>query len=246
MHPTVLVASPVRNRAWVLPDFLGALERLEYPAERLSYHFLVNDCVDESPALLHAWASAHPQVTVEELNTGVPGWNRQRWPHYNYDNLALLRNRLLDRFLASDASYLFSVDSDIIVPPSALDALVAADKPVISGVIANLPGLAVEVSPIHNFLFREAKGYRHVSTVPAGVFEVDLTGAVYLIRRDVIAAGVRYEGRRTGEDVGFCEQAKSKGFQLWCHGDVRCDHRMLEPPQQGPTGRLRLRLPPPL
>jgi hypothetical protein len=130
------------------------------------------------------------------------------------------------------------VDSDVIVPPHALHELVAADKPVVAGVIANLPGLSVEESPAHNFLFRCGDLYRHERTVPEGVFEVDLTGAVVLIRRDVVEAGVRYEGRRSGEDVGFCEQAKAKGFRLWCHGGVRCDHRMNDPAQPTPSERI--------
>jgi hypothetical protein len=235
VDPEVMIASPVRNRAWILPEFLAALDGIDYPPERLRYYFLLNDSVDCSGDILRAWAAGRPNAAVEQVDRGVAGWNRYTLPHYDYGNLAWLRNRILDRFLASGASHLFTVDSDVLVPPHALRALLAADKDVIAGVIANLPGLTVEQSPVHNFLFRAGDLYRHQATVPDGPFEVDLTGAVILIRRAVPAAGVRYEARPWGEDVGFCEQAKAHGFRLWCHGGVRCRHRMDDPAQPKPS-----------
>jgi hypothetical protein len=237
MPSHVMIASPVRNRAWVLPEFLAALDRLEFPQDRLSFYFLANDCADASPQILRSWAAERPRAVVEEVNTGVPGWNRYRWPHYDYGNLAFLRNRILKRFLESACTHLFSVDSDVIVPPHALARLLAADRPVVAGVISNFPGLPVEDSPAHNFLFLVDGHYRHQRHVPEGLFEVDLTGAVVLIRRDVVEAGVRYEGHPSGEDAGFCEQAKARGFRLWCHGGVRCQHRMDDPQQPRPSRR---------
>ncbi len=230
-----MIVSPVRNRAWVLPDFLAALDGLNYPPDCISYHFLVNDCIDATAEVLRNWTASRSRATVEELDTHVQGWNRYAWPRYSYVNLALLRNHLLDRFLGSDAAYLFSVDSDVIVPAHGLRELIAANRAVVAGVISNLPGLPPEASPIHNFLFRAGEYYRHEAKVPDGLFEVDLTGAAILIRRDVIATGVRYRGTRSGEDASFCEQVQAKGFQLWCHGGVRCQHRMEDPQHPMPS-----------
>jgi hypothetical protein len=181
--------------------------------------------------VVRAWAAGRPRTEVEEIHTGVAGWNRYRWPHYDYANLASLRNRILERFLQSHAAYLFSVDSDILVPPHALRYLLAADKPVIAGVIANLPGFSVESSPAHNFLLNDRGRYRQERAVPSAIFRVAITGAVALIRREVIAAGVRYDASVSTEDVGFCTQAERRGFGLWCHGAVRCVHRMDDPGQ---------------
>ncbi len=238
MQPTVFIASPVRNRAWVLPAFLDSLEKLDHPAEAVSHHFLINDCVDASGQILRDWASRRQRAVVEEVRTGVVGWNRYQYPHYDFRNLARLRNHLLERFLASGSSHLFSVDSDVLVPPHALRYLLRAERPVVAAVIANLPGCSVEASSAHNFLLRRDGRYRHEPGVPTGIFEVDLTGAVVLIRREVIEAGARYGEHSSGEDLAFCRQTQALGFGLWCHGMVRCVHRMDDP---GQTQRLAQR-----
>jgi len=250
-----MVASPVRNRAWILPEFLAALRALDHPPPCLSFYFLANDCTDASVDILRAWDAPGSAVRVEERSTGVVGWNRYQWPRYDFDNLANLRNHIVARFLESAATHLFSVDSDIVVPPSALRELLVADRPVVAGVISNFPGVPVEESPAHNFMFRSGNLYAHSRTVPAGVFEVDVTGAVVLIRRDVLEAGVRYAAHGWGEDIAFCEHARRRGFHLWAHGGVRCEHRMEDPgmrrgtagpfPNQGGQRAPRPRLPVP-
>lgn len=226
--PHVLISSPIRNRAWILPEFLAAIEALDYDSDRLSYYFLANDCADDSAAILRAWCARRAAV-IEEVDTGIVGWNRYARPHYDYGNLANLRNRILARFLREDASHLFSVDSDVIVRTDTLRALVEADQPVVAAVIANLPGVPVERCPARNYLFWDGHNYRHGADLPPGLCQVDVTGAVYLIRRDVVASGARYSGGAQGEDIGFCEAARQRGFHLFIHGGVRCEHRMDDP-----------------
>lgn len=53
-----------------------------------------------------------------------------------------------------------------------------------------------------------------------------MTGAAYLISRRVFDAGVRYKFHHQGEDPGFCADAQSKGFKLYCDFFLHADHVM--------------------
>jgi 1,2-diacylglycerol 3-beta-glucosyltransferase len=70
---TVLV--PARNERAVAGRLLGALERLDYPADRLSFVLVCDGCTDETPELFHAWASSRGdcQVVVLPQREGKAG-----------------------------------------------------------------------------------------------------------------------------------------------------------------------------
>ena len=50
----VMIGCPVRNRAWILPDYLQHLRALKYPQEQIEYCFVINDSFDETRAILTA------------------------------------------------------------------------------------------------------------------------------------------------------------------------------------------------
>ncbi|KAK7487269.1 hypothetical protein BaRGS_00021497 [Batillaria attramentaria] len=58
LPPTVVVALLVRNKAHTLPWFLGHLELLEYPKDRISLWIRSDHNVDNTTAILKEWISA--------------------------------------------------------------------------------------------------------------------------------------------------------------------------------------------
>ncbi|KGP77942.1 MULTISPECIES: hypothetical protein [unclassified Paenibacillus] len=56
-----------------------------------------------------------------------------------------------------------------------------------------------------------------------------MTGAVYLIKREVIEAGVRYGSHPIGEDAPFCEHAQQLVYGLYV--DTR--HRPVHAYEEG-------------
>ncbi|HEY3363540.1 MAG TPA: glycosyltransferase [Symbiobacteriaceae bacterium] len=243
-QPVVAVGCPVRNRAWILPRYLEALSRLAYPGTQLRFGFIVNDSTDATEAIVRAW-DRRPHVDV--INLGYPSWRREAG--YSLANLALLRNRFSEWALATGARYLFSVDSDILVPPDALGRLLAAQKPVVSMLVCNTPqdpppplrGNRLKPEPpprvrpprpAYNILYRDAAGaavHYHETYPKDALFEVDVTGAAYLIDRQVFEAGVRYAYHPQGEDMAFCLAAKRQGFGVWCDSRITGAHIMREP-----------------
>ena len=223
----VMIGCPLRNRAWVLPRYLDCLEKLDKSQCQVQYNFIINDCNDHTPQILAEFARRQPGIVrIIEKNYDSPGGYRRG--QYNFERLAQLRNLLLKAFLESDCNYLFSLDSDILVPAVTLTQLLADNCDLVSALVCN--GYEIGDSGIYNILKRNSDGsYIHMRNFPRDrVFPVDCTGAAYLIKRAVIAAGVGYSGHRGGEDIAFCEDAASRGFGIFCDGRVECSHLMQE------------------
>jgi hypothetical protein len=219
----ILIGCPVRNREWILPDYLKALENLDYPKENLAFHFILNDSTDKSKEILLNWKyetmkDGYRYVRITELNFDYPpDWGETRITtngssitrfNKGYKALSVLRNLLLDlAWLDIKSDYLFSIDSDIIVKPDILSNLLLAEKHIIAGLVKN-------DSSNYNFT---PKGI-----TPKGVREVDIAGAIILISRKVIDnKRIRYSPGKTGEDEGFCFSAKAQGFKSYILSDLQ-------------------------
>lgn len=221
----VMIGCPVRNRAWILPRYLEALEAMDYPAHLREYCFIVNNCVDDTEAILRSWALKNPsQVKILRMDLKNPGGEKRG--EYRFKNLAYLRNLLLNQFLLSDCTYLFSVDSDIIVPPHTLSDLISHKCDIISALVPN--GKWFKERQAFNILRKEKNGgYVHIKDFfREQLLEVDVTGAAYLIHKRVIEKGVRYSDIYGAEDIGFCEEARRLGFKIFCAAYLKCEHVM--------------------
>jgi hypothetical protein len=225
----VAIGSIVRNRAWVLPDYLSALQSMQMIPER-GYLFIENDSEDETQSILSNFADNEEAFArVALVKTGVQSWDHHQ---YDYANLASLRNRLLEWFLTTGADFLMSVDSDVIVQPDTFEKLCETYQStggIVGASICNVPGAELDGHTPGNFMILENGAYRHPTVYPmSGAYEVDLTGAVYLIPRWVIEQGARYDDNSQGEDVPFCASAKELGCPIHMNMDAQCEHRMVK------------------
>lgn len=225
MFKKTMVGCPVRNRAWILPDYLKALDRLDYPPELLEFCFIVNDSQDNTGAILKEFSQRRSTRLVIDNQVSPPGYKRG---NYSFSRLAGLRNRLLAEFKTSDCQYLFSVDSDILVPTNALSGLMSTGCDVVSALVGN--GYVIDDNSVYNVLCRQGDSYLHMRDFPRDrLFEVDCTGAAYLIKRWVIdKAGVVYSAQWGPEDIGFCRLAQEQGIRIYCHPGIKCNHIMEE------------------
>lgn len=65
--PAVTVLVPARNEQAVSGRLLGALARLEYPTNKLSFVLVCDGCADETPTVFRAWAGERSDARVVEL-----------------------------------------------------------------------------------------------------------------------------------------------------------------------------------
>lgn len=205
----IFIGAPVRNRAWILERHLKSLMLQEADKE---FKYILNDSEDETEQILKDQGIPYVTHNLGKKHGHMRG-------QYSYNNLALLRNMLLHEFLQSDCEYLFSIDTDIIIPEGSLQRLLDNDKDICAMLIQNHPKMKA-----HNAMV----GGRHIPEFQEGIMPIDLTGAVYLIKRKVVEAGVRYGWHPIGEDEPFCEQARRLGFELFVDTRLRPIHAYAE------------------
>jgi len=225
MH-RVMIGCPVRNRAWILKEYLQCLVDIDYPEDSIEYCFIINDCIDETPYILEDFAKRQT-VTVNLIyeNSNVSSGHLRG--EYSFQRLAYLRNCLLREFITSKCDYLLSVDSDILVQTDLLKKLINDNFDIISCLVCN--GHEIGNLAIYNILNKNEKGqYLHMTNFPRDtIFKVDCTGAAYLIKRRVIGEyGIRYSAVYGAEDIGFCENAINNGLEIYCDGRIECKHVM--------------------
>lgn len=229
MTKTVRIVAPVRNREWILPIYLRHLEALEYPSQALSFHFIANDCTDNTKGILyefkHAWEGygthVEDSVCVDQVNfhrveqdTRVDSVRQRTYPI-----LANLRNALFEKAVHDGVDYVLSVDTDILVPPDLLQRLLAHQKDVVAALISNGIGA-------HNYLLRSLSGgLVKDPNPPVELFQVALTGAVCLYSRYACEIG-RFRADKLGEDAGFANSLVGHDISMWVDGTLHCRHIM--------------------
>jgi hypothetical protein len=208
----VFIGSPLRNRGWILQEHLDSLmKQLGIIPE---FCYVLNNSTDDTESILKKNKIRYIRHDIEHPTTD---WVRGG---YSFDDLAEVRNVFLEEFLKSNCDYLFSIDSDIILDStvSILD-LVLNDRDIVSALIKNSPTIYA-----HNILIKK----KQPKNLKFGLIPVDTTGAVYLIKREVIEDGVRYGYHELGEDVFFCERASEKKFKMFCDTTIRATHVFTE------------------
>lgn len=255
--PRILVGAPVHNREAVLPAYLTMLlvqhlgENLE-PGVLLwppvgqnsefdvGYCFMMNDCNEATWDIMRKFRETVGRSFPVRLMTvaGLKSYEGRK-DTGRYETLAALRNMLLDEFhddLDGPWTHLFSVDTDIILQPGTLKALLEVDKDIVAATVYNdleykeLTGRDPDQDrrKLNVMRFSDKDKMEHANhfcDFPEGLFRCDVTGAVYLMKADVVRR-VRYEVDGQGEDIGFCRNALRAGFEIWADGRLRCQHVM--------------------
>ena len=171
-EPTIMVVVPLFNEGRSIYDTIKSLVQLDYPAEKLSVT-IVDDCsTDDSYEWACKGAAEHPNVRVlrNPFNMGK-------------------RKGINHAVRESDAEIVVSVDSDVIVYPTALRELVAR---FVSPDIAAVGGRVHVSNPNENWLTRLQTikyyfGQEHLKNLERGLRQVlCLSGCLTAYRRHVL------------------------------------------------------------
>lgn len=250
----VLIAAPVHNRGWILPDYLKALEALDTGEHQISYFFLVNNSTDNSLEILTDWAAKDPdrRCDIKVMDDKTPADERYERTEEIYRHFRLIRERIREVMLINDYDYLFSVDTDIMVRPETLTQLMEANKDFIAATLSNEPSgsfrtvNATDVSipmirsPYRSGPKRSAHHVAHTMLKADQIVEVGVTGACFLATRKVMELGTylyavvpgSVEAQlltpTTGEDEWFAISLWRHGFKQYLHEGVRLYHCMVK------------------
>lgn len=216
----LVVGCPVKDRAWILPDWFSALESQGVDYEAL---FILSPSEDDTEAIL----KEHEATILWDERPGRPLYeiDQHCWGSVdNYDYLSSMRNRMVEEAMARGADYFFSLDSDIILPPGGLKQLLrfAQGKEGVFSPRVNLATGQVANNVMQWDQNTPELANRDVAWPPSG--QVDVVMAAMLLDR--VGMQCRWSSHPQGEDIGFSLDAYTKHIKLWWLGELRCDHWM--------------------
>ncbi|XP_048338482.1 procollagen galactosyltransferase 2 isoform X1 [Sphaerodactylus townsendi] len=138
--PTVFLAILARNSARSLPHFLGCVERLRYPKDRLAIWVATDHNVDNTVGILREWLKNvqkmyhyvewrpmdEPQSYPDEI--GPKHWSNSRFTH-----VMKLRQAALRTAREKWSDYIMFIDADnFLTNPEVLNLLIAENKTVVA------------------------------------------------------------------------------------------------------------------
>lgn len=172
-----------------------------------------------------------------------PGYETEFQFFYGYQ-IDQIRNLIAE--WAKRYDYLFSVDSDIVLPKDSLRKMIEADKDIVTGLyIQRIPN----THTIEVYMVNSNGG---MSNIPRellfqhnGIVEVAGCGFGCCLIKGEVFRKMEYphfhyhsalDHKNTiSEDVYFCKKARDLGFQIWADTTIMCDHKgstfyQVEPP----------------
>lgn len=227
----------VKNRAWILPDFLACVRAL-----RPDTAIFIDDCShDDSYPLLYNFAESAPFPVVVQRRASAFDTNtssrdardRQRL----FGHLATLRNALIA--LVPPGYAQLSIDSDILFPPTIAETLASYQEPYAAAMIYNTQTLFLShftddrylCGRICNMASYDADHdhFTHITRYPLYATQrADQSGACYLASPAVLATSARYAAHRFGEDAGYALALRQQGITPLVDTTPRCVH-VLQP-----------------
>ncbi|XP_040260742.1 inactive glycosyltransferase 25 family member 3 [Bufo bufo] len=189
--PSLVIALLARNAAHALPYSLGALERLQYPKERISIWCVTDHNEDATLEVLRQWLEA-----VRPLYRSVvcraqesPRWfpeetGPKQWPKERYEHVMKLRQEALDYARENRADYILYTDADnILTNVQTVQSLMAENKTLIAPMLDAQTGFSnfwCGMTP-QGFYRRTADYYPTKNRQRVGCFPVPMVHSTFLL-----------------------------------------------------------------
>ena len=216
----ILIAAPLRQDPRIFREYQEGLDNLELPDGVTSDRFfVVNDCDEVIPEIRNA-------EYIVNNSKNVTIYHNHLWTGELVNKMAEMRNQTIRKALKGGYDYLLSADTDLVLHPKTLKVLLETGKDIVAELFWT-NGWS------NAWAYDQADGYNPAWEKP-GLYEVGGTGALILISRKVMEAGVDYTNipnlRKAvfGEDRHFCIRAVCNGFKIWADNHVNPIHLYTE------------------
>lgn len=235
MDKTILIGCPVYQRDWILPDWFEAIEKQNYPLDKIGFTFELGPEDEATYDALYEWHGRHPEVIVfdGEIREDIPHHHhpdRQRhWDGEKYLNMVEMRNSLLERATNFNFDMYFSLDSDILLTDPDTLAFLAENidyYDVISPLMFMTPFDTDYPSVMWWSDYIGGHAIRDNSKVKWGkFFEADIVMAAVAMSPKVYK-NIRYRWHKQGEDLGFAGELGRRGIKSYCASNLYGFHAM--------------------
>lgn len=219
--PRVLVAAPVSKEAkYILPRYLARVKNLKYP----NYSVLLVD------------NGKDPAFTRWLIRKGI---KVIKIPHKEnlFESISNARNTIVNYILQhKEYEYLFSIDTDVIIPRNSIKRLLRWKKDLVGFLIhcgfeRKLPCVLKD-----GYIIKQGRkqlsfySWKEIAKMKAikKLHKVYSTSvACLMIHRKVFDSGVRFRYTpyfRLGEDIWFWSECNEKGFDFYVDLSTRVPH----------------------
>ncbi|KAM9719037.1 procollagen galactosyltransferase 2-like [Menidia menidia] len=119
LKPTVMITILARNSEHSLPSFLGCIDRLDYPKDRIAIWAASDHSVDNSTAMLQEWLRGVQHLyhsvewrPVERPSSHADEEGPKHWPNSRFTHVMKLKQAALRAAKRLWTDYILFVDSD--------------------------------------------------------------------------------------------------------------------------------------
>lgn len=214
MSRKVLITAPLKQEVEVFRAYQNALDHLIIPkGVEVGRHYIVNDCPQVIPYI---------KGTYEEINTGDyygKTSDTHIWRPNNLSKMPRLRNASIKASKGYD--YWFSIDTDLVLEPETLEALLDADKDVVSEVF-----WTEGTWWCNAWMYDQCDPADQLERWKApGLYQVGGTGALTLVKTKVFEKADYtpipcIKNALWGEDRWFSIRCACHGIEMWL--DTHC------------------------
>ncbi|KAJ8283564.1 hypothetical protein COCON_G00024140, partial [Conger conger] len=140
LAPRVLIAMICRNSAHSLPHFLGTIDRLNYPKDRIAVWVATDHNVDNTTAILRDWLIQVQNLyhyvewrPLEESRGFGDEMGPKHWTNQRYEHVMKLRQAALDTAREMWSDYYLLVDCDnLLTNQDVLWKLIGENKTIVA------------------------------------------------------------------------------------------------------------------
>lgn len=224
----ILLTAPLKQSPGIFEAYQDSIDRLIIPdGVELDRFYVVNDCPEIVDQIRGDYVVRDTGDVYEKTH------NDHIWTDENLCKMPMLRNLTIKAALDGGYDYWWSVDTDLVLDPNTLTALLEADKDIVSEVFWTQSKAGGWWCNGWMYDQADADGRLPQWTSP-GLYQVGMTGALTLVKTQVFSAGVSYDPipniRKAlwGEDRWFCIRAAVLGFEMWLDTHYPATHLFTE------------------
>ncbi|XP_075041197.1 inactive glycosyltransferase 25 family member 3 [Mixophyes fleayi] len=189
--PSLVIAILARNAAHSLPYSLGALERMNYPKERISIWCVTDHNEDTTLEVLQKWLeSVQPLYnSVVWTSQERPRWYSEeigpkQWPKERYEQVMKLRQQALNYAKEHKADYILFTDADnVLTNDDTVQLMMAENKTLVAPMLDTQTGFSnfwCGITP-QGFYRRTADYYPTRNRQRTGCFPVPMVHSTFLL-----------------------------------------------------------------